>query len=49
MKNLDMMQQKRAEIVQALSNAIAANDEKAVARLVRKRYGLAPENGATSP
>ena len=30
MKNLDMMQQKRAEIVQALSNAIAANDEKAV-------------------
>lgn len=30
MKNLDMMQQKRAEIVQALSNAIAANDEQAV-------------------
>ena len=30
MKNLDMMQQNRAEIVQALSNAIAANDEQAV-------------------
>ena len=28
---------------------LAANEEKAVARLVRKRYGLAPEKGATSP
>lgn len=30
MINLDMMQQKRLEIVQALSNSIASNDEKAV-------------------
>jgi len=30
MINLDMMQSKRAEIVQALSNSIASNDEKAV-------------------
>lgn len=30
MINLDMMQNKRAEIVQALSNSIASNDEKAV-------------------
>ena len=43
MKNLDMMQQKRAEIVQALSNAIAANDEKAVQQSLESLSGFYSE------
>lgn len=43
MKNLDMMQQKRAEIVQALSNAIAANDEQAVQQSLESLSGFYSE------